>query len=66
LWAGISRPGNCFFDMVEEFGVDGHHVFVVAMDGAVFDHPNFAVAFDDLCLNFADLSFIRSRQSFLP
>jgi len=40
--------------------------FVMAVNGTVLDHPNFAVALDDLRLDFATFSFMRSRQSFLP
>src|SRR6266849_1602442 len=52
---GNIAAGELLLDVVEEFGVDGHHVFVVAVDGAVFDHPNFAVAFDNLRFDLADL-----------
>jgi len=44
-----------FFDVVQKFGVDGHHIFVMAVNWAILDHPNFAVALDDLRLDFADL-----------
>ena len=38
--------------MLEEGGVDGHDVFEVAVLGAVLDHEDFAVALDDLGLDF--------------
>ena len=41
--------------MLEEGGVDGHHVFEVAVLGAILHHEDFAVALDDLGLDFADL-----------
>ena len=43
------------FQMLEERGVDGHHVFEVAVLGAVLDHQDLAVALDDLGLDLADL-----------
>ena len=36
-------------------GVDRHHVFEVAVDGAVLHHQDLAVALDDLGLDLADL-----------
>ena len=47
--------GEALFKMLEEGGVDGHHVFEVAVLGAVLDHQDLAVALDDLGLDFADL-----------
>jgi len=41
--------------MIEEFGVDGHHIFVVAVDRAVLDHPDLAIALDNLRFDLADL-----------
>ncbi len=43
------------FNPLKEFGIDGHHVFVAAVDGALLHHPDLAVALDDLRLDFADL-----------
>ncbi len=51
---GNVAAGELLFDPVEELGIDGHHVFIVAMDGAILDHPNLIVALDDLRLDFAD------------
>ena len=42
-------------DPFEEFRVDGHHVFVLAVDGAFLHHPDLAVALDDLRFDLADL-----------
>jgi len=36
----------------------------VAVNRAILDHPDLAIAFDDLRLDFADFSLIKSRQSF--
>src|SRR5215469_16576268 len=47
--------GEDFFQVLEERGVNGHHVFEVAMLGAVLDHEDLAVALDDLGLDFAGL-----------
>ena len=58
IFVVVSRnvaAGELLFDPLEKLGVDGHHVFVVAVQRAIFDHPDFAVALDDLGLNFADL-----------
>ena len=43
------------FQVLGEFGVDRHHVFEVAVLGAVFHHQNLAVALDDGGLDLADL-----------
>src|SRR5262245_10817439 len=44
-----------FFQVAEHLRVDGHHVFKIAMDRAILDHQNFAVALDDLRLDLAHL-----------
>ncbi len=43
------------FQVLEELGVDRHHVFKVAVLGAILDHQDLAVALDDLRLDLADL-----------
>jgi len=43
------------FNPLQKAGIDGHHVFVMAVQGAFFDHPDLAVAFHDLGFDFADL-----------
>ena len=43
------------FQVLEELGVDGHHVFKVAVLGTVLDHQDLAVALDDLGFDFAHL-----------
>jgi hypothetical protein len=45
--------GENFFEVAREFGVNRHQVFEVPVLGAVLDHPNLAVAFDDLGLDLA-------------
>ena len=47
--------GEALFKVLEEGRVDGHHVFKVAVLGAVLHHQDLAVALDDLRLDFADL-----------
>src|SRR6185503_13209247 len=39
--------GEHFFEVLEECRVDGHHVFVVAMDRAVLHHDDLAVLLED-------------------
>ena len=47
--------GEDVFQVLEEGGVDGHHVFEVAVDRAILHHQDFAVALDDLGLDLAGL-----------
>jgi hypothetical protein len=47
--------GENVFQVLGEFRVDRHQVFEMAMLRAVLDHPDFAVAFDDLGLDLAHL-----------
>ena len=47
--------GEALFEVLEEGGVDRHHVFKVAVLGAVLDHQDLAVALDDLGLDLAHL-----------
>ena len=46
--------GEDFFQVLEERGVDGHHVFEVAVHGAILHHQDLAVALDDLRFDLAD------------
>ena len=58
LLVGVRRDvaaGEHVLEMLGEDGVDRHHVFEVAVDGAIFYHQNLAVALDDLRLDLADL-----------
>ena len=55
LWARMSLPGIRVFEMFEERRVHRHHVFEVAVEGAVLHHQDLAVAFDDGGLDLADL-----------
>ena len=52
---GNVAAGEVLLDPLEELGVDGHQVFVLAVDGALFHHPDLAIALDDLRLDLADL-----------
>src|ERR1700722_5220312 len=51
---GNIAAGILLFDPVEPFGINGHHVFIVAVLRTVFYHPDLAVALDDLRLDLAD------------
>src|SRR5580692_1157261 len=54
--------GEDVFQVLGEFGVDGHHVFEVAVFRAVLDHQNLAVAFDD---GGFDLAYFLVHQNFV-
>ena len=45
--------GENFFEVLEERRVDGHHVFEVTVLGAILNHQDLAVAFDDLGFDLA-------------
>ena len=47
--------GEVGFNPVQELGVNGHHVFKVAVLGAILQHPDLAVALDDVGLDLAGL-----------
>ena len=47
--------GEHVLQMLRELGVDRHYIFEVTVGGAILHHQNLAVAFDDLCLDLADL-----------
>ena len=49
------RSREAVFEMLEERGVDRHHVLEVAVDGAVLHHQDLAVALDNRRLDLADL-----------
>src|SRR6185369_415232 len=57
--------GKHLFDVREKLGIDGHHVFEVAVGWTILDHPDFAVALDDLRFDFADL-FIDQNADVFP
>ena len=42
--------GEDLFDPFEELHIDGHQVFGLAMLRTIFDHPDLAVALDDVRL----------------
>src|ERR1043166_827424 len=43
------------FDVRQKLGVDRHNVLEVSVNWAILNHPNLAVALDDLRLDLADL-----------
>ena len=43
------------FNPAKELGINGHHVFVVAVERAVLHHPDLPVALDNLRFDLADL-----------
>jgi hypothetical protein len=49
-----------FFEMLEERRIDRHHVFEVAVNGAVLQHHDLAVLLGDRGLDLADL-FVEQR-----
>ena len=51
--ARISRPGKDLLQVPEERRIDGHHVFEMAVNGAVLDHQDLAIALDDLRFDLA-------------
>ena len=57
--------GEILFDMLKKVRVDRHQVLEVTMLRAIFDHPDFAVAFNDLCFDFADLVVYKNANVFI-
>ena len=51
--------------MLEECGVDRHHVFEMAVDGTILDHQDLAVALDDHGFNFAGAGVQQVRKGAL-
>ena len=47
--------GEVLLDPLEELHVDGHEVFGLPVLGAFLDHPDLAVALDNVGLDLADL-----------
>ena len=47
--------GEHLFEVLEERGVDRHHVLEVAVNGAILHHQDLPVAFEDRGLDLADL-----------
>src|SRR6185437_2073984 len=54
------------FQVLEELGVDGHHIFEMAMHRAVLHHEDFAVAIDNLRFDFARLVIVQNVDGRLP
>src|ERR1039458_6039469 len=66
IWALISPTFSIWktlFQVLREFRVNRHQVFEVPVLGAVLDHPDLAVAFDDLGFN---LSHFFDLENSLP
>jgi hypothetical protein len=57
--------GEALFQVLEEGGVDGHHVLEVAVNGAILDHQDLAVALDDLGFDLAHLFVHQDRERLL-
>src|ERR1700741_5580757 len=53
------------FDLRKKLGIDGHHVFEMAMGWTILDHPDFAIALNDLGFDFADLLVNKDADVFL-
>jgi hypothetical protein len=54
------------FDVRQKLRVDGHHVFEVPVIRAILNHPNLAVAFDNLRFDLTNLLVDQNRHSCLP
>src|SRR5215470_14872218 len=52
---GDVAAGEIALNPRKKLGIDGHQVFVLAVDGAFLHHPDLTITLDDLRLNFADL-----------
>ena len=63
--ANIAAREN-LFEVLEERGIDGHHVFEVPVNGAVFDHQDFSIAFDHLSLDLARPAVHQFRKRTFP
>jgi hypothetical protein len=59
-------PGEVLLDPLEEPDVDGHEVFGQPVLGTVLDHPDLAVALDDVRLDLSDLLVEKRRPVLLP
>ena len=55
--------GEALFQVLEEGGIDRHHVLEVAVNGAVLDHQDFAISLDDFGLDFAHLFVEQNRTA---
>src|SRR5207248_10151577 len=51
---------------LKDLGVHGHHVFVMAVDGAILDHPDLAIALDNLRFDLADFLMHQVAPIFFP
>ncbi len=58
----MSRPGKQRFNVLQKLRIDRHHVFEMAVGRTILDHPDLAIAFDDLRLDLADVFVDKSRN----
>src|ERR1700738_1134840 len=52
---GNVAAGVLLLNPVKPLGIDSHHVFVMAVQRALFHHPDLTIALNNLRLNLADL-----------
>ncbi len=57
--------GEDVFQVLEEGGVDGHHIFEVAVNRAILDHEDLAIALDDLRFDLAGLVGVENFERLL-
>ena len=57
--------GKHLFDVREKLRIDGHHVFKMPVGGTIFNHPNLAIAFNDLSLYLTNLFINQNAYVFL-
>src|SRR2546422_605961 len=57
--------GKHVLNVREKLGIDRHHVLKVPMYRTILHHPNLAIAFDDLSLDFTNLFVDKHRDVFL-
>ena len=53
------------FDVGQKPGIYSHHIFNVAVDGTILNHPDLIVPLDDLRLNLTNLLINKNRNVFL-
>ena len=57
--------GKHRFDVGQKLRIDSHHVFEVTVDWTILDHPDLAIALDDLRFDLADLLVNQNADVFL-
>ena len=66
VMCGNIAAGEILLDPSQESRIDGHKVFVGAVNGTFLHHPDLAVAFDDLGLDFPDFLAHQVAPVLLP